>query len=36
MRTDMDYLVLWPFLLDKEDQPAWEEEGDWRDEIELD
>jgi carbamoyltransferase len=36
MRTDMDYLVLWPFLLEKEDQPAWEEEGDWRDEIELD
>jgi carbamoyltransferase len=36
MRTNMDYLVLWPFLLDKEDQPEWEEEGDWRDEIELD
>ena len=36
MRTQMDYLVLWPFLLDKEDQPEWEEEGDWRDEIELD
>ena len=36
MRTQMDYLVLWPYLLDKEDQPEWEEEGDWRDEIELD
>jgi carbamoyltransferase len=36
MRTDMDYLVLWPFLLDKAEQPEWEEEGDWRDEIELD
>jgi len=36
MRTQMDYLVLWPFLLEKEDQPEWEEEGDWRDEIELD
>jgi len=36
MRTNMDYLVLWPFLLAKEDQPEWEEEGDWRDEIELD
>jgi len=36
MRTNMDYLVLWPFLLDKADQPEWEEEGDWRDEIELD
>ncbi len=36
MRTNMDYLVLWPFLLDKRDQPEWTEEGDWRDEFELD
>lgn len=36
MRTDMDYLVLWPFLLSKEQQPEWEEEGDWREEIPLD
>ncbi len=36
MRTDMEYLVLWPFLLDKREQPEWKEEGDWRDEFELD
>ena len=36
MRTKMDYLVLWPFLLDKRDQPEWAEEGDWRDDYELD
>ncbi len=36
MRTNMDHLVLWPFLLDKEEQPRWQEEGDWRDKFELD
>ena len=36
MRTDMDYLVLGPFVLDKTKQPEWEEEGDWRDEFQLD
>jgi len=36
MRTDMDHLVLWPFVLDKVEQPEWVEEGDWRDEFELD
>lgn len=36
MRTNMDYLVLWPFLLDKTRQPAWQEERDWRNEFELD
>jgi carbamoyltransferase len=36
MRTHMDHLVVWPFLLDKEDQPEWTEEGDWREEIPLD
>jgi len=36
MRTRMDKLVVWPFLLDKEEQPEWTEEGDWRDEFELD
>jgi carbamoyltransferase len=36
MRTDMDYLVLGPFLLDKREQPDWHEEVDWRDTIELD
>lgn len=36
MRTDMDYLVLWPFLLEKASQPAWTEETDWRTAIPLD
>jgi carbamoyltransferase len=36
MRTNMDYLVLWPFLLDKAEQPEWKEEVDWRELIELD
>ena len=36
MRTNMDYLVLWPFLLDKKEQPEWTEEEDWREVIELD
>ncbi len=36
MRTQMDDLALGPFLLRKEDQPAWVEEGDWRDRLELD
>ncbi len=36
MRTDIDFLVLWPYLLDKNRQPEWKEEGDWRDELPLD
>ena len=36
MRIDMDYLVLGSHLLAKTDQPEWHEEGDWRDEFELD
>ena len=36
MRTDMDHLVLWPFVLDKVDQPEWKEDVDWRETIELD
>ncbi len=36
MRTEMDYLVLGSFLLDKKDQPEWSEHKDWRDEFELD
>jgi len=36
MRTDMDYLVLGPYLLSKTEQPAFAEEGDWRNEFELD
>jgi carbamoyltransferase len=30
MRTEMDYLVLGPFLLKKEDQPAWQDGEDWQ------
>jgi carbamoyltransferase len=36
MRTHIDYLVLGPFLLDKAQQPKWEEESDWRKEFQLD
>ena len=36
MRTDMDVLVLGPFLLHKSEQPELHEEGDWREEFELD
>jgi carbamoyltransferase len=36
MRTEMDDLVMGPFLLRKEDQPPLEEAGDWREEFELD
>ena len=36
MRTNMDVLALGPFLLRKADQPAFEDEGDWRQEFELD
>jgi len=36
MRTEMDYLMLGNFLLDKEKQPALQEEKDWRKEFELD
>ncbi|MEA2599644.1 MAG: carbamoyltransferase [Acidobacteriota bacterium] len=36
MRTEMDYLVLGPFLLDKKAQPKLEEKGDWRQEFQLD
>jgi carbamoyltransferase len=36
MRTEMDYLVLGPFLLDKKAQPEIEEKGDWRQEFQLD
>ena len=36
MRTDMDYLVVGPYLLDKREQPVFVEEGDWRDQFELD
>ncbi len=36
MRTQMDYLVLENFLLDKKEQPELEEDKDWRKEFELD
>ena len=36
MRTEMDYLVIGNYLFEKSAQPAWKEEGDWRDEYELD
>jgi carbamoyltransferase len=36
MRTHIDHLVLGPYLLDKETQPDWEEDGDWRSEFQLD
>ena len=36
MRTEMDYLVLENYLLDKTDQPAWEKDESWKDEFELD
>jgi carbamoyltransferase len=36
MRTDMDCLVLWPFLLHKQQQPDWKEHGDWRASLMLD
>jgi carbamoyltransferase len=36
MRTDIDYLVLGPYLLDKTRQPDWQETGDWRREFQLD
>lgn len=36
MRTNMDYLVVGPFLMDKREQPPWHEEGDWRKLFPLD
>lgn len=36
MRTHIDYLVLGPFLLDKTEQPEWEEFTEWREEFQLD
>lgn len=36
MRTEMDYLVLENFLLDKKSQPKWTETSDWKNEFELD
>lgn len=36
MRTNIDLLALGNFLLNKADQPAWHEQGNWRTEIALD
>jgi len=36
MRTEMDHLVLGPFLLAKEDQPPFADRGNWRQDYQLD
>lgn len=36
MRTNMDYLVLGNYLLDKREQPPLDEDTDWQKEFELD
>lgn len=36
MRTDMDYLVLGNYILDKKTQAPWEEKEDWKSKYELD
>jgi len=36
MRTEMDYLAMGDFLLDKKDQPEFMDDMDWREEFELD
>jgi carbamoyltransferase len=36
MRTEMDYLAMGNFILDKREQPVLEETDDWRSEFELD
>src|SRR5258706_4718878 len=36
MRTHIDHLVLYPFLLDKAAQPEWKETQDWRSQFQLD
>jgi carbamoyltransferase len=36
MRTNIDYLAMGGFLLDKAEQPSWSETSDWRAEIPLD
>jgi carbamoyltransferase len=36
MRTEMDYLVVGNYVLDKRDQPAFQDAADWRAEFALD
>jgi carbamoyltransferase len=36
MRTNIDYLVVWPYLLDRREQPGRPEDETWRNSIPLD
>jgi carbamoyltransferase len=36
MRTEMDHLVLGPFVLDKADQPPWDDDDHWQEDYVLD
>jgi carbamoyltransferase len=36
MRTHIDALVVWPYLLLKENQPEWKENVNWQEEFQLD
>jgi carbamoyltransferase len=36
MRTHIDVLVLWPYVLYKAEQPAWKEDVNWQQEFQLD
>ena len=36
MRTEMDYLVLGNFLLDKRDQKKLKDDSNWQEEFQLD
>jgi carbamoyltransferase len=36
MRTEMDYLVMGNYFLDKIDQPTFAEDSDWKAEYKLD
>lgn len=36
MRTHIDHLVMGPYLLEKQTQPAWRETEDWQNEFQLD
>ena len=36
MRTQLDHLVLGPYVLDKPGQPEWKESGNWKAEFQLD
>jgi hypothetical protein len=36
MRTEMDWLAVGPFLLNKAEQPAWRDDVDWRELYRLD